>query len=65
MGDRSWGDVDLESYMLHDVSASLTILGARVVFQYKNILDESYETIPGFLMPGRHYIIGVWWELMD
>jgi hypothetical protein len=65
VGDRSWGDVDLESYMLHDVSASLTILGARVVFQYKNILDESYETIPGFLMPGRHYTIGVWWELLD
>ena len=65
VGGRSWGDVDLGRYMLHDLSASMTLLGARIVFQYKNLLDESYETVPGFLMPGRHYIIGVWWELID
>ncbi len=65
IGARSWGGVDLGRYMLHDLSASMTLLGARIVFQYKNLLDESYETVPGFLMPGRHYIIGVWWELID
>ncbi len=65
VGARSWGDVDLGRYMLHDLSASMTLLGARIVFQYKNLLDEPYETVPGFLMPGRHYIIGVWWELID
>ncbi len=64
-GGRTWGGEDLASYMVHDLSASLTLLGARLVFQYKNLLDESYETVPGFLMPGRHYIIGVWWELID
>ena len=65
VGARSWGGVDLGRYMLHDLSASMTLLGARIVFQYKNFLDEPYETVPGFLMPGRHYIIGVWWELID
>ena len=64
-GDRSWDDEDLGRYMVHDLSASMTLLGARIVFQYKNLLDESYETVPGFLMPGRHYIIGIWWELID
>lgn len=65
VGERSWEGTKLNGYMLHDVSCSLTLLKARVVFQYKNIFDEEYETVPGFLMPGRHYIIGIWWEFVD
>jgi hypothetical protein len=65
VGKRPWSDDDLGAYTVHDVSASLTLLTARIVFQLKNLLDEQYETLPGFLMPGRHYIIGVWWELID
>ena len=65
VGERVWEGIDLPAYMTYDVSLSMTILSARVAFQYRNILDEEYETVPGFLMPGRHYIIGIWWELLD
>ena len=65
VGGRRWGAVDLERYMTHDLSCSMTILKARIRFQYRNIFNEEYETAPGFLMPGRHYIIGIWWELLD
>jgi outer membrane cobalamin receptor len=40
-------------------------MGARVIYEYKNLLNESYETVPGYTMPLRHYIIGVFWELLD
>jgi len=65
VGERRWGDLDLQRYMTHDLSCSMTILKARVAFQYRNIFNEEYETVPGFLMPGRHYIVGIWWELLD
>jgi outer membrane receptor protein involved in Fe transport len=65
VGERSWEGTKLKDYTLHDVSCSLTILKARIALQYKNIFNTEYETVPGFLMPGRHYIIGVWWEFID
>lgn len=65
VGDRYWEKGDLQGYMTHDLSISMTLLKARVAFQYRNLLDEEYETVPGFLMPGRHYIVGIWWELLD
>jgi outer membrane receptor protein involved in Fe transport len=65
VGERSWDGTKLDDYMLHDLSCSLTILKARLVFQYKNLLNTEYETVPGFSMPGRHYIVGIWWELID
>jgi len=65
VGDRYWEAADLQGYMTHDLSCSLTLLRARIVFQYRNILNEEYETAPGYLMPGRHYIVGIWWELLD
>ena len=65
VGDREWGESDLPEYMTHDLSCSLTLLSARVSFQYRNIFNEEYETYPGYLMPGRHYVIGIWWQLLD
>ena len=65
VGDRYWEGGELQGYMTHDLSCSLTLLRARIVFQYRNIFNEEYETYPGFLMPGRHYLIGIWWELLD
>jgi hypothetical protein len=65
VGEREWEGIGLEGYMTHDLSCSLTLLRARVAFQYRNIFNEEYETYPGYLMPGRHYIIGIWWELLD
>lgn len=65
VGERFWDGNALPGYMTHDISCSMTILKARVVFQYRNIFDEDYETVPGYLMPGRHYIVGIWWELLD
>jgi hypothetical protein len=65
VGERCWEGADLQGYMTHDLSCSMTLLRARIVFQYRNIFGEEYETVPGYLMPGRHYIIGLWWELLD
>jgi hypothetical protein len=64
-GKRWWGGTALPPYRVLNVSASLSIMSARVIYEYKNILNESYETIPGYTMPLRHYIIGVFWELLD
>jgi len=40
-------------------------MSTRVSFEYRNILNERYETVPGYTMPPRHYIVGVFWELFD
>jgi outer membrane cobalamin receptor len=64
-GERRWGETALGAYHVLDASAFLSIMSARVSFEYKNILNETYETVPGFTMPPRHYIIGIFWELFD
>jgi len=64
-GERAWGATELAAYQVHDFSASLSIMSGRVSFEYRNILDAKYETVPGFEMPQRHYVIGVYWELFD
>ncbi len=64
-GKRWWGGTALPPYRVLNVSASLSIMSARVTYEYKNILNERYETIPGYTMPLRHYLIGVFWELLD
>jgi hypothetical protein len=64
-GRRSWGDAELGGYSVHDVTVSMTLLSAVIRFQVKNVLDERYATVPGFLMPERHYLIGISWELFD
>ncbi len=64
-GRRAWPDETLPVYRVLDFKSSLTIMSARVSFEMRNLLDEQYETVPGFTMPGRHYTIGVFWELSD
>jgi hypothetical protein len=64
-GERRWGGATLPPYRVFNVSASISIMSARVTYEYKNILNERYETIPGYTMPLRHYLIGVFWELLD
>ncbi len=64
-GERSWNGNELGPYHVHDLSASLSIMSARVSFELKNVLDAKYETVPGYEMPRRHYLIGVFWELFD
>lgn len=64
-GKRWWGGTALPPYRVFNISASLSIMSARVTYEYKNILNERYETVPGYEMPLRHYIIGVFWELLD
>lgn len=64
-GERSWDGTDLGPYRVFDLSASLSIMSARVSFDFKNMFDTKYETVPGFEMPRRHYLIGVFWELFD
>jgi hypothetical protein len=64
-GQRNWCDTKLDPFVLHDLGLSMTILGATVRGEYRNILDEEYETVPGFIMPGRYWMIGIYWEFFD
>jgi hypothetical protein len=64
-GRRWWGGEALPPYRVFNVSASISIMSARVIYEYKNLFNERYETFPGYTMPLRHYIIGVFWELLD
>ena len=64
-GKREWNGGMLPEYHVHNVAASLSIMSTRLSFEYRNILNEQYETVPGYTMPPRHYRIGVFWELFD
>lgn len=65
VGDRMWEGAELGAYSVNNLSASVTVLGARVRFQLRNIFDTKYETVPSFFMPERFYVIGVQWKLRD
>jgi hypothetical protein len=64
-GKRSWPGTTLAPFGVHDVSASFTIMSARVSVEYRNVFNARYETVPGFFMPGRYYLVGIFWELFD
>jgi len=64
-GKRDFEGRTLDEYFTVDLFASLTIMSARVHFQWRNILDEEYETFPDYRMPGRHFIVGIYWKLLD
>jgi hypothetical protein len=64
-GSRLFPGIELDRYALLDFSLSLTVLGAVVRFEMKNILDTEYETVPGMYMPGTHYRFGINWRLFD
>ncbi|UCF06752.1 MAG: TonB-dependent receptor [bacterium] len=64
-GDRIWEDMALDPYQVLHLSAGMTIMSARIRFQVRNLLDETYETVPGFSMSGRYFIIGMTWSLFD
>jgi hypothetical protein len=65
VGKSLHGQERLGRYFLADVSASITVMGAIVKFEVLNILDEKYETVPGYFMPERHYRFGINWQLFD
>jgi hypothetical protein len=64
-GSRFFHGTELGRYALLDLSASITVMGAVVKFEMKNVLDEKYETVPGMYMPGSHYRFGINWRLFD
>ena len=64
-GKRTWPEGELAAYRVLDFKSSLTVMSARVSFEWRNLLDERYETASGFTMPGRYYTIGIFWELFD
>lgn len=65
VGRRPWAGTELGAYHLHDLAASLTVMSARFSVEYRNVFDAKYETVPGYLMPRRHFLIGIFWELFD
>ena len=64
-GSRLFPGIELGRYVLLDLSLSITVIGAVVRFEMKNMLDEQFETVPGMYMPGRHYRFGINWHLFD
>jgi hypothetical protein len=64
-GMRRWGAAELPAYQVFNFSASISIMSARVIYEYRNILNEEYETVPGYTMPMRHWLIGFFWEILD
>jgi hypothetical protein len=64
-GERAWEGARLGSYSVHDVSVSLSVMDALIKFQWKNVFNVEYETVPGYRMPGRYYQIGIIWKFFD
>jgi outer membrane cobalamin receptor len=64
-GSRRFAGVELGRYSLVDLSLSITVIGAVVKFEMRNVLDEHYETVPGMYMPGINYRFGINWHLFD
>lgn len=64
-GKRSWRGQELSDFIVMDFRSSMTLLSARIKFEIRNLLDERYETVPGFMMPGRYYTVGIVWRLWD
>lgn len=65
VGKRAWDATTLGSYVVSNIAASMTILNATITVQMNNLFDTSYGTYPGFRMPERHYVIGVFWKFFD
>jgi hypothetical protein len=64
-GKRLFPQAELDRYSLLDLYISITVIGAIVKFEMKNLLDEKYETVPGMYMPGMHYRFGINWRLFN
>jgi hypothetical protein len=64
-GKREWAGVELGAYDVHTVSISMTLLSAILRGEVRNLLDERYETVPGYYMPGRYWTIGIIWSFFD
>ncbi len=62
-GRRHWYGEYTDSDSVHNFSLSLTLMSAVIRFQYKNILDTEYQTVPGFNMAERHFRVGILWNL--
>ena len=64
-GARQWHGESADPGSVHNFSLSMTLMSAVIRFQYKNILDTEYQTVPGFNMAERHFRIGILWNLSD
>jgi hypothetical protein len=64
-GESRWGDASLEGYSVLNASLAVTVMSAVVHLEWRNILDERYETFPGYLMDRRHVRFGFIWKLFD
>lgn len=64
-GGREWNGSRLERYSVMNASLSLSIMSAIVRIQMNNLLDSEYQTVPGYLMPERHFRMGFIWYFFD
>ncbi|MBN1163512.1 MAG: TonB-dependent receptor plug domain-containing protein [Candidatus Krumholzibacteriota bacterium] len=64
-GSRNFGDVELKNYQVVNAAASLTVLSMVISFEYRNLFDIQYQTVPGILMPERHFRIGLTSDIFD
>ena len=64
-GEREWNEQGADPAAVHNFSLSMTLMSALVRFQYKNILNTEYQTVPGYFMAERHFRVGILWNLPD
>jgi hypothetical protein len=62
-GRREWRGELTGRAAVHNFSLSMTLMSALIRFQYKNLTDTQYQTVPGYYMAERHFRIGILWDL--
>ncbi|MBN2071438.1 MAG: TonB-dependent receptor plug domain-containing protein [Candidatus Krumholzibacteriota bacterium] len=65
VGPRDWDGIELGRYTILNASFSMTVMSAIVKIEMRNLFDTQYQTVPGYLMPERHFRVGVIWKIFD
>ena len=65
-GDRvSDNGLSLPEYAVLDLCGEIRVVNLRVSYRIENLLDEEYESVSGYPMPGRTLIYGLDWEFWN
>jgi hypothetical protein len=62
---RDYNGVALDSYQLVNVGLVGRLIDVRLYLKWLNVLDESYETVSGYLMTPQTLAYGIEWTLFD
>lgn len=62
---RDYNGVPLSSYQVVNVGIVGRLIDVRVYLKWLNLLDESYQTVSGYLMTPNTLAYGIEWTLFD